>query len=132
MRKLLVAAEALVALIIASILIAFFDFRRIAAIAARAPKAAPTALPAVAGEIAWAIAAWGRRVPWRAVCFQQGLAAQFMLRRRRLAATLHYGARRDADGQIAAHVWVRSGRVDVIGCDGAEAYGLLAVFPDAK
>lgn len=129
MRRVSVAAEAFVALGASSVLIALFEFRRIAALATRAPRTAPMASPAVATDIAWAIAAWGRRVPWRAVCFQQGLAAQFMLRRRGLAATLHYGARRDADGRLVAHVWVRSGDVDVIGCDGADAYGLLAVFP---
>ena len=36
-----------------------------------------------------------------------------------------------ADGRLVAHVWVRSGEVDVIGCEGAERYGLLAVFPPA-
>ena len=129
MRRLLLLAEALATLALASALIGVFSFRRIAAISARGRKGAPIAATATAREIEWAVAAWARRVPWRAVCFQQGLAAQLMLRRRGYAATLYYGARHDDTGKLVAHVWVRSGDVDVIGCEDVEAYGLLAVFP---
>ena len=131
MRRLALIAEAFAALAIASLLIAIFSFRKIAAMAAQARRDVPDAPSATARDIGWAIAGWGRRVPWRAVCFQQGLAAQLMLRRRGLAAALYYGARHDEQGKLVAHVWVRSGDVDVIGCAGAEAYGLLAVFPPA-
>ena len=120
--------EALAALALASLLIALLSFRRVAALAARG-RQGPSATPAEALAIARAVAAWGRRVPWRAVCFQRGLAAQLMLRRRGLAARLHYGAARDEAGALIAHVWVRSGEVDVIGCDDVGRYGLLAVFP---
>ena len=54
-----------------------------------------------------------------------------MLRRRCLASALYYGARREVDGVLVAHIWVRSAHVDVIGCEGSEAYGLLAVFSAA-
>jgi len=116
-------------LALASLLIATLSFGRVAALSTRR-GAAPPATSAEARAIERAIAAWARRVPWRAVCFQQGLAAQLMLRRRGLAAALHYGAVRE-DGHLVAHVWVRSGDTDVIGCEGAERYGLLAVFPPA-
>lgn len=114
----------------ASLLIALLSFRRIAALAGRGRQGL-AASPAQARRIEWAVDAWARRVPWRAVCFQQGLAAQLMLRRRGRAASLYYGAARDDDGGLVAHVWVRSGAVDVIGCQGAERYGVLAVFPAA-
>lgn len=127
MRRALLLIEALAMLALASLLIAAFPFRRIAALCARGAKGAD-ATPIQAREIARAIRGWGRRVPWHAMCFQQGLAAQLMLRRRGLAAALHYGAAHDETG-LVAHVWVRSGEVDVIGCEGIERYGLLAVFP---
>ncbi|UVO55781.1 lasso peptide biosynthesis B2 protein [Sphingomonas sp. SUN039] len=129
MRRWLLLAEAVAALALASALIGLFSFRRIATISARGRKDAPIASTAAAREIGWVLAAWGRRVPWRAVCFQQGLAAQLMLRRRGRAATLYYGARHDENGKLVAHVWVRSGNADVIGCEDVEAYGLLAAFP---
>lgn len=117
-------------LVFASMLIAMLPFRRIAALSARG-RQGPPASADEAALLARAVAAWGRRVPWRAVCFQQGLAAQLMLRRRGLAARLHYGARCDETNTLVAHVWVRSGEIDVIGCDRVERYGLLAVFPPA-
>lgn len=129
MRRVALLVEALGALAIASVLIALFSFRRTASFAAQGRPEAPAASASTAGDIGWAVAAWGRRVPWRAVCFQQGLAAQIMLRRRAVAAALFYGARHDDAGKLVAHVWVRSGDVDVIGCEGADSYGLLAVFP---
>jgi len=127
-RRLLLLGEALVMLALASLLIAILSFRRVAALSAGTRSRTP-ATHAQAHAIAKSVAAWGRRVPWRAVCFQQGLAVQLMLRRRGLAAALHYGAARDDKGVLVAHVWVRSGGTDVIGCEGAERYGLLAVFP---
>lgn len=77
-----------------------------------------------------AIRAWSRRLPWRTMCFEEGLSAHWLLRRRRLASTLHYGAAR-IDGQLEAHVWVRSGNTDVTGCETAARYALLARFPDS-
>lgn len=117
-------------LALASLLIAILPFRRVAALSARGQQGR-SASTGEAALLSRAVAAWGRRVPWRAVCFQQGLAAQFMLRRRGCAARLHYGARRDETGALVAHVWVRSGEIDVIGCDRVERYGLLVVFPPA-
>ena len=70
-----------------------------------------------------------RRVPWRALCFEQGLAAQIMLRRRGIASTLYYGAAPDKAEGLSAHVWVRDGAIDVVGCELAPHYGVLAVFP---
>jgi hypothetical protein len=132
MRRCLLLAESLAALVIASVMIGLFSFRRIAALAAQDRHGAPASSTEGARDILWAVAAWARRVPWRAVCFQQGLAAQLMLRRRGRAATLYYGARRDEDGKLVAHVWVRSGDIDVIGCEQSETYGLLAAFPPRR
>ncbi len=123
-------AEALLALGLASALIAILPFRSIARLAAGGgARTYPPASSSEAQLIARAVRAWAMRVPWRAVCFQQGLAALLMLRRRRLAATLFYGAAHSADAVLVAHVWVRSADVDVIGCETARDYRLLAVFP---
>src|SRR3954454_20306178 len=79
----LLAGEALAALAWASLAIAFRPFRKVAEAASK-----PHARPAESLEaglpkrIRWAVDAWGRRVPWRTVCFQRGLAGHRMLRRR--------------------------------------------------
>lgn len=117
-------------LALASALIVLLPFRRIAALAAGTQGLDRPLIPPEEGQwISRAIGAWAALVPWRAVCFQQGLAALLMLRRRRQQATLFYGAAHGADGALVAHVWVRSGNQDVIGCAQAANYGVLAAFP---
>ena len=87
---------------------------------------------ALVRKVAWAVIACSRRAPWRSVCFQQGLAAQVMLRRRGVDATLYYGAAPDKTRGLSAHVWVRAGRREVVGCDAAEGFAVLATFPDRR
>lgn len=111
----------------ASVAIRLRPFRRIAA-ALEAPR--PSTRQADAETAYWirrSVRAWGRRLPWRAQCFEQGLAAVWMLRRRGLAYQLHYGAARK-DGPLHAHVWVTSGPVAVVGHETREAFSLLATF----
>jgi Transglutaminase-like superfamily len=127
----LLLVEALLMLCLASVMIAVMPFRSVARSAAR--RGMQSFAPASVGEaqlIARAIQAWGARVPWRAVCFQQGLAAQLMLRRRKRAATLYYGAAHGENDELVAHVWVKSGPVEVIGCEIAADYRLLTTFPE--
>jgi Transglutaminase-like superfamily len=126
----LLLVEALPALALASVLIAILPFRWIAKLAAGGGgRAHPPASLTEGQLIGSAVGAWAALVPWRAVCFQQGLAALLMLRRRGLAATLFYGAAHSRDSAVVAHVWVQSVSVDVIGCETAEDYALLATFP---
>lgn len=127
-RRLL--AEAVAALGVASFLIALAPFRKVAALA-RLPETSPLA-PGEQLErieaVRWAVAASARRVPWRAKCIEQGFAAQWMLRRRSVPAVLHYGVAK-RDGGLAAHVWVRSGANDVIGCENSGDFSEVAQFP---
>jgi hypothetical protein len=46
-----------------------------------------------------------------------------------LASTLYYGAA-TIEGELKAHVWVKSGERDVVGCEVADEYAQLARFPD--
>jgi hypothetical protein len=90
---------------------------------------APAAAAVEIRPIRRAIDAWTRRLPVEPKCFARGLAAFWMLRRRGMAVQLHYGAA-TIEGKLKAHVWVRSGDQDVVGCEIADQYALLAVFPD--
>ena len=120
-------AEAGAAILAASLAIRLAEFRTIA----RRLEQPLTGRPAADGETAYwvrrAVLAYGRRLPWRAKCFEQGLAAAWMLRRRGLAYALHYGAA-TGDGRLAAHVWVTSGPTAVVGCENHEEFSLLATF----
>jgi hypothetical protein len=127
-RRLL--AEAVAALGVASLLIALAPFRRVAALARLPEPPAPEADEQLRQirAVRWAVAASARRVPWRAKCIEQGFAAQWMLRRRAVPAVLHYGVAR-CDGSLAAHVWVRSGANEVIGCENSAEFAEIAQFP---
>jgi hypothetical protein len=129
-RTLLVEATVWVA--VSSFLVAALPFRQVAAIACRSALRAPlegASRQAIVSGVQWAIATASAHVPWRAVCFQQGLAAQLMLRRRGVQSVLYYGASQRPITGLAAHVWVRAGDLDVVGCETASQYALLASFP---
>lgn len=121
-------AEAGAAVIAASLMVRLVPFRTLAARLTQGSNARPQAEPETAYWLRRAILAWARRLPWRALCFEQGLAAHILLRRRGLASILHYGAA-TFDGELKAHVWVTSGDTPVVGCENREDYGLLARFP---
>ncbi|MEO7787159.1 MAG: lasso peptide biosynthesis B2 protein [Sphingomicrobium sp.] len=80
-----------------------------------------------AAALVRAISAVSRRLPWRTLCFEQGLAAHWMLSRRHIRSTLFYGAAMAA-GELKAHVWVRSGDLDIIGCENAADFAILSQF----
>jgi len=128
--QLVLIAEGLAALAVAAVAVALFPFRRVTArirypagpIADRSDQVRRIA------QVRWAVTACARRVPWRAKCLEQGLAAIWLLRRRAVPATLHYGLAREGSG-LAAHAWVRAGALDVIGCENEADFAEVARFP---
>ena len=123
-RNLDVLAEAGAALLLASFAIRWLPFTRVLRLAdwrGPARRAAGTELSARAR---WAVDRLADAVPWRAVCFQRGLALHWMLRRRGLPSLLHYGVGR-TDG-VSAHVWVSlDGKVLIGGAEAARHPGML-------
>src|SRR6476661_3546051 len=127
----LLAGEALASLAWASVAIAFLPFRKVADMASGAPARPDESLDAgLPKRIRWAVDAWGRRVPWRAVCFQRGLAAHRMLRRRGYDSILHYGVAQREEKGLSAHVWVSLDGRAVIGGEEAPEFTCLATFPE--
>lgn len=76
----------------------------------------------------WAVEAAARRLPWRTMCIEQGLAAQRLLRSAGIDAVLHYGARQNAPDKLEAHVWVSVAGQPVLGAD-ATGFSEIATFP---
>jgi len=133
LRDHVLLAEALWSLAVASATIRLAAFKRVAARAAQPPKRLSSfdvdTRNSTARRVRWAIRAWAGRVPWRAVCFQQGVAAQAMLRRRGIASTLYYGVANQANRGLMAHVWIMDGEISVIGCENSDEYRVLGTFP---
>jgi hypothetical protein len=127
-RRLL--AEALPALVLASLAVKLAPFRRVAAWArGRGGDGGVQMDEAMLRKARWAVEAWARRVPWRAVCFQKGLALHWMLRRRGVASVLHYGVAKEEGAGLKAHVWVSVAGRPVIGGEEAGGFACLATFP---
>ena len=81
-------------------------------------------------SVLWAVRAAGRRVPLRAMCIEQGIVAQRLMRRAGIDARLHYGARPGSEGpKLSAHVWVSVGGSVVLGGEEAAGFAEVAVFP---
>jgi hypothetical protein len=123
--------EAIFALGAASFAVSVLPLRRIAAAKRRISSTATIEEDRVreVARVRWAVAACAGRVPWRAKCFERGLAARWMLGRRQIPTTLHYGVARREDQGLAAHVWLKSGSLDVVGCENRADFCELARFP---
>ena len=83
-----------------------------------------------AEDTVWAVEAAARRLPWRTVCIEKGLALQRLLRSAGVDAILHYGARHHPiDGRLEAHVWVSVADRAVIGGEEAPQFAAIATYP---
>ncbi|MEO8548089.1 MAG: lasso peptide biosynthesis B2 protein [Sphingomicrobium sp.] len=120
--------EAVAALAAASAAIQLLPFRRAIRLGSRPLETSSAKDSRIQGEVCWAVEAAARRAPWRAVCIQKGLAAQWMLRRRGVDAVLHYGIAREEAGELQAHVWVAAGDEIVVGGDEAPKFKCVAKF----
>ncbi|MEO8812117.1 MAG: lasso peptide biosynthesis B2 protein [Caulobacteraceae bacterium] len=130
-RDTALASEALAWVALAGLGLRLAPFRWIAAAANRKARVSASDEAGVIDKVRWAVTAAARRSPWRPACFEEGLAAHAMLRRRGVASVLYYGARRGGAPGLAAHVWVRAGGQDVVGGAGAGDFAILAAWPAA-
>ena len=68
-------------------------------------------------RVAIAIPRAASRVPWRADCLVQALAAERWLTQKGVATVLCIGARKDEQSQFHAHAWLKAGETIVTGGD---------------
>ena len=64
------------------------------------------------------------RLPWRADCLVQALAAERWLGRRGITSILHLGVNKNGPASFAAHAWLEAGGRIVTGGDVAGYYEL--------
>ncbi len=129
-----VLREALVTLAAASLAIRLLPFKRTVEMMQGSgghPQPDRATAERLINQCRWAVTRWADRVPWRAVCFQRGLALHLMLRRRGIPSTLHYGVAQDGPKGLRAHVWISSEGRPVLGAEEADGFACLATFPSA-
>lgn len=128
----LILVEAFLILASASLAIKLVPFRRTVAMVSTRPRQGGHSAPErdrIIAQCRWAVVALARRVPWRAVCFQRGLALHLMLRRRGIDSVLHYGVDQSEGHGLRAHVWISAGGRIVLGGEEAPQFACLASFP---
>jgi hypothetical protein len=126
-QLLLIRAAAILSL--ASATVALLSFRRAIRFSNIAIGAPPRRRLPIE-DCVWAVEAAARRLPWRAVCIEKGLALQRLLRRGGVDARLHYGARlHPITDALEAHVWVTVEGEPVIGGEEASNFSEIAIFP---
>jgi hypothetical protein len=116
-RDLPVLIEAVIWLLVARIIVRLLTLTCTVSLlipARRLTLSSPVPLDTLA-RVRWAVRLGARNVPWRALCFEQGIAAQRMLMRRGIAADLVYGVARHRNGSMEAHVWTRVADQTVVG-----------------
>lgn len=118
-------ARAWPTLALASLAVALLPFRK----AVRLGSVALGSRGAEPKDICWAVEAAARRLPLRAKCIEKGLAAQRLLRSAGHDATLHYGARHNAEkDRLEAHVWVTLNGEAIVGGDEASGFAEVARY----
>ncbi len=127
-KQWLLLCETFATLAGASAAIAALPFRRVVALASRDVLGSRSSRFDTE-DLVWAVEAIARRVPWRTVCFQKGLALHLMLRRHGIPSVLHYGVGKGNDGELAAHVWIGVGDQTVLGGEVIDRFRRLASYP---
>jgi hypothetical protein len=125
--------EALVSLLLARLALHLLPFKSIQWYLKR-----PTGKPELAGverervrkAVRRAILQAVKLLPGKTVCFPRALAAQAMLRRRRIGTSLYYGAMTHRDKGLITHVWVLDGNEGVIGHRVSDGYKIIARYPN--
>lgn len=130
-RQLLIV-EAILALAAARAAVVLLPFKSAVRLGSRNLGGSDPASAEAVDKICWSVRAASVRVPWRAMCFERGLALQWMLRRRGTDARLVYGARLQDEEGLDAHVWVTLGERILIGGEQAQSYRRLATHPECS
>lgn len=124
--------EAFVLLAIARAAVLLLPFRWVARVlgkqASQTPEQDDPARLRQVCRIRAMIHAVSNSVPWTSKCLDQAIAARIMLRFRRIPATVYFGVKNDEQGQLAAHAWLRSGRVYVTGGQERHAFAIINTF----
>ncbi len=134
-RERALLSEALVSLTAARLALFWIPIKQLAPrlgkLHAQSSAACPSpAAHAHAQRVCWAVQTMSRRVLWRSVCFDQAVAAKWMLRRRAIPSTLYLGVARDARQGFIAHAWLRCGEVYVTGGRQRSHFTVVATFAE--
>lgn len=82
----------------------------------------------LARHVGWAVRRAAHHLPFEAVCLPQAMAARAMLKRRRVASAMHFGAARRDEKPLDAHAWLNAAGVEVTGYPVGKDLAEIACF----
>lgn len=97
---------------------------------ARQPELQGEERQALINAVRWSVLRASHQLPVKIVCFPRAIAAQAMLRRRKVGTTVYYGAATQPGKGLLSHVWVQDGQAGVIGFRAATGYKIIATYPE--
>lgn len=82
-------------------------------------------------RLAWALGAAGAVVPWRSDCLLRVMAADRWLRRWGAVPEFYLGVKKDGNGALEAHAWLRCGGLTVTGGQSVDFTPLMGTISGA-
>jgi hypothetical protein len=65
-------------------------------------------------EIKWSLHHANKLALWKNKCLVQSIAGRWMLHRRGIASSLHFGVKKDMKDKLSAHAWLTVGDFEVV------------------
>lgn len=125
--------EAVLLLAIARMAVIIIPFRRLApSLGDQTISAGEVIRPGklhIAQDAGQAVRSAASHTFWISNCLPQALAGYWMLKRRRIPATLFLGVAKEAGkANISAHAWLRCGDMILTGAEGHEQFTVITAF----
>jgi hypothetical protein len=120
-------------LVFSNVALFFFSFKRISAYLGENISYEPEFSQSEeerekSNQIALHIKLVSKNVPWETACYPQALAGKIILRRRGIASTLFLGARKDEQGMLKGHAWLKAQGIVVTGKIGHQKFNIIAIY----
>ena len=79
-------------------------------------------------RVSYAVNQVCNKTKWESKCLVRALTAQRLMAEEGIESTMYLGCK-ELNGKMVAHAWIRVGRMDVTGGNGAaDGYGIVAKF----
>ena len=124
--------EALALLSLAQLAVVLLPFRWVAKVFGkhRAERTECDNPGYVAQRISWAVETAVGLIPWNCKCLVCVVACKVMLARRGITSTVYIGVNKDAQGELHAHAWLRSGNLYLTGGQGHKQFKVITTFAE--
>lgn len=65
---------------------------------------------------------------WESKCMVQALSSKWMLKRRGIDSTVYFGIKKDEEGKLKAHAWLRVGDKVLTGIHGHKSFKVVNLY----